>query len=313
MHCVPDYSQLPITNHHLERLNIMHNTSLDRLSPYHVEIPPITESPMLIAAGETFVTYEETLPPEQQSTLLPDIKQHLDLCIPSKQHIKSSEAQRTVASETVKRLDEQATDLIRKIHRMFGHEFYETPDAAENWGFEVKQTTGNILMPKSRTERLDLLDAYILKEESRPEKERFTKPELAMVINLRNELKANLVARRNSRRRRKSSQSTRMTALRKLYDCLRVAASVIIIKHFDQAISPEMGNWGYEVVKRQSTEKEVETAPASNGSDASSTNGTETTSTNGAANSDTTVSADAATNGQVDLDGAVEGVVEASD
>ena len=286
---------------------------MDAPSPFHVDLPNAAENIVVFNCSEDFVTYDQTLPPEKQSPFTSELVDLIDEAAPYLREFKSSEARRVIASEALKQLDVELKSTLDDLSLVIRAKFLKAPSRAEEWGFSIKQSTGNVSYPVARHKRMAVLKSYIEKEESRPEKERFTKPELAMVINLRNELKANLVARRNSRRRRKSSQSTRMTALRKLYDCLRVAASVIIIKHFDHAISPEMGNWGYEVVKRQSTEKEVETAPASNGSDASSTNGTETTSTNGAANSDTTVSADAATNGQVDLDGAVEGVVEASD
>ena len=245
----------------------MYRTILDHLSPYHPQLPSTDDSVGLIAAGEIFVAYEETLPPDQQSPLLPDIRQLLQQCIPSQQAFQASEAQRTIASETVKRLDEQAKTFIRKLHHKLHLELFDTPEAAEQWGFQVKQSTRTILLPQKLPKRLVLLNAYIAKEESRPPEERFTAPDLAEVTRLRDELKTNLAIRRSSRSRRKASYSARAVALKKLYECLRVAGSLIIIKHFDHTITTEMAKWGFEVVKRSAKKKTVGAAPAANGSE----------------------------------------------
>lgn len=234
----------------------MYKTILDHLSPYQPQLPSTEDSAGLIAAGEIFVAYDETLPPAQQSPLLPDIRQLLQQCIPSQKEFQTSEAQRTIASETVKRLDEQAKTVVRKIHRKFHLELFETPEVAEQWGFQVKQSTRNILLPKRLPGRLALLNAYIAKEESRPPEERFTTPDLVEVTRLRDELKANLAVRRSSYGRRKASYSNRAVALKKLYECLRVAGSMIIIKHFDHTITTGMEKWGFEVPKRPAREKD---------------------------------------------------------
>ena len=292
--------------------------TIDTLSPYHVNLPTPNDGPDLINSGESFVTYDETLPPEQQSPLLPEIRELLQQCTPSQNVIITSEAQRTMASEAVKRLDEQATTLIRKIHRMFNHTFFETPEAAEQWGFKVKQSTRNILMPQNRPQRLALLNAYIAKEESRPAEERFTTPDLAEVVALRDDLKANLAIRRNSQNRRKASLTASNDALKALYDCMRTAGAVILIKHFNRTIHQDMTKWGFEVIRRQAKGKDAEAEPAANGTTTTPTNGSEPT-TNGAAtttSAETTTtngaetSAETPTNGSVDLNGTSEVVVE---
>ena len=121
-------------------------------------------------------------------------------------------------------------------------------------------------------------DTYIAKEESRPPEERFTTPDLVEVTRLRDELKTNLAVRRSSRSRRKASYSARAVALKKLYECLRVAGSLIIIKHFDHTITTEMAKWGFEVVtKRPARKKDVEAAPETNGTETPSNTVIETT------------------------------------
>ncbi|MCB0207943.1 MAG: hypothetical protein KDJ52_01360 [Anaerolineae bacterium] len=263
----------------------MYRTILDHFSTYHVLLPSTDNSAELIAVGKTFVAYDETLPLAKQSPFLSDIQRLLQQCVPFHKEFKTSEAQRTIASETAKRLDERAKIVVRKLYRLFNLEFMETPEFAEAWGFRVKQNTGNILMPQTRIERLTLLDSYIAQEESRPPEVRFTTPDLAGIICLRDDLKANLDVCRSSRSRRIGSQVSRSVALKKLYECLRVAGSVIIIKHFDHAISLGMENWGYVVIKRHRQE----------------TRGAETTVSNG---TETPPSVDTATNDRMDRDGA---------
>ena len=287
----------------------MYSIILDPSSPYQVNLPPANKVTKLIAVAENFVAYDETLPPEEQSPLLPDIRQLLELCIPTQNNFKASEAQRTIASEAVKRLDGQIKTIIRKIHHKINSEYIETPEAAEEWGFQVKQGTHRILLPKKRSERLALLNIYIAQEESRPPEERFTTPDLAVVINLYDELKANLAARRSSRSHRKDSYSARSQALKALYDTLRMAGGLIILKKFNRSLTPGLEKWGIEVIKRQTKEKEAAAAPAINGTETSTTNGVQTTTNGRDRSTEATLSAGTTTNGQVDIDNIVEAAV----
>ena len=287
----------------------MYPINLDRSSAFQVNIPTPNQPTKLITSGQNFVAYDETLPPDEQSYLLPDLRQLLQESVPTQNSYKSSEVQRTIASEAVKRLDEQAKALIRKIHYKLHYDYSETPEAAEEWGFEVKQGTGKILLPKKRPDRLALLDTYIAKEESRPPEEQFSKPNLADVIRVRDDLKANLDTRRTSRSRRKDSYAARAETLEALYDTLRMAGGLIVLKKLNRKVTPALEQWGIEVTKRQSKEKDADAAPTTNGTttdDATTTTSAETTTTNGA---ETTPPANTSTNGSVDLNGAAEVVV----
>ena len=69
---------------------------------------------------------------------------------------------------------------------------------------------------------------------------RFTTPDLAEVVALRDDIKANLAIRRSSQNRRKASLTASNDALKALYDCIRAAGTVILIKHFDRTIHQDM-------------------------------------------------------------------------
>lgn len=229
----------------------MHSILLDTRSPYHVRIPYPDQWFDLIEVSQDFVIYDQSLPPEQRCHYTPYIVELLQTCIPLCDAYETSKSQRTIASEGVKRLDEQAVYLTRRIHQMIKSCFYDTPEQAEAWGFQIKQSTQSILLPQNRKERLAMLKKYIAKEESRPAEERFTTPDLATIKQVREDLVANLAARRTKRDQRKSSRAARDKACGQLVDCLRMAAGDVMLRHFGHKISYEMQQWGFEIVERQ--------------------------------------------------------------
>lgn len=229
----------------------MHTILLDANSSYHIRVPSADQWAQLIELGQSFVAYDQSLPSEQQSSYTPYVTKMLETCIPLYETYQTSETQRLIASEAVKRLDEQVIQLTRKIHRIIKGVLFETPEKAEEWGFQVKQTTQSILMPRSRRGRLAMLKKYIAKEESRSAEERFTSPQLDTVIQVQANMMTHLAARRNGRDRRKSSRVARDEAFSKLVDILRLAAGQLMVQHFDHKISFEMQQWGFVVIERQ--------------------------------------------------------------
>ncbi|MCB0181503.1 MAG: hypothetical protein KDI62_24965 [Anaerolineae bacterium] len=245
----------------------MHTIFLDANSPYHVGIPSAEQWPELIDTTQTFVTYDQSLPPERQSPYTRHLIAMLNICVPLYETYESSESQRTIASETVKRLEAQLTRLTRQIHHVIKGALFETPEQAEEWGFQIRQSSQTILMPRSTKERLALLKKYIAQEESRPAAERFTIPNLETVKRLHADLITHRATRRSSRDRRKSSRAARDEAFAQLVDWLRMAAGHLMLDHFNHKISFEMQQWGYIVIERQSgrngrsEESSVEPAP----------------------------------------------------
>ena len=254
----------------------MYHIILDSPSPYLVNIPTPNQPTKLITAGQNFVAYDETLPPEEQSYLLPVLRQHLQECVPSQNSFKSSEAKRTIASEAVKRLDEQAKVIIRKIHRKIDLEYMETPEAAEEWGFQVKQSTRNILMPRTRPQRLALLNAYIAKEESQPEKERFRVPKLAQAIELRDMLTANTLAYQTGQTQKENSFEAIKALTFELCECLQGAGIHLLGVDYYFKPTTQLQNWGYDVTlkRKSSTAKDTdEEAAPDSPADTTTTNG----------------------------------------
>lgn len=103
-----------------------------------------------------------------------------------------------------------------------------------------------------------VLNRYISKEQSRPEEERFATPDLARLIEVREQLLANRKLTSANRKQRKSSRIARDEAFRRLRETLRMAAGNIIILQFDHTITPDLQKWGFEVVERSSKPDENE-------------------------------------------------------
>lgn len=238
----------------------MFTAILDANSPFHAGLPENDQPDKLATVGETFLAYDRTLPLEQQSPFKDDIAQLLQDCSPQQDEFKQSEAQRTIASENLKRHEEQAYRFLQRIHLNLKSYLYETPEEAEEWGFEVKQSTRNIMMP-SKKDRLKVLSRYIAKEEGRPEAERFTTPDLAAIIEVRDQLQERKKRIHSSHVQRKSSRVARDATLQALKDTLRAAGTVIIVKNLGRVISPELGKWGYEVYERSSRPDNPNDAP----------------------------------------------------
>lgn len=241
--------------------------ALDTRSRYHVIVPEAEQQTELIRLGSAFITYDQTLPPSQQSPLAPRIAALLKECVPHQQQFYHNEAERSIASDNAKRFEAEAYDYLKLIQQHLKVLFWRSPAEAGAWGFAVKQSTGNILFPKSRRKQLQLLKRYIAQEQSRPPAERFTTPDLTTLIELRDNIVANREIAHFSRADRKHSRIARDSALQRLKELLRVAAAVIVVTHFEHTISFELQHWGFEVRERRPKgEPQAEvTAPTPNG------------------------------------------------
>lgn len=159
--------------------------------------------------------------------------------------------------------------------------YEDDPSDATHWGFKMKAKTRNVLRPQDAPERLALLNAYIAKEESQPEKERFRVPKLAQVIELRDMLTANTLAYQTGLTQKENSFEAIKALTFELCECLQGAGIHLLGVDYYFKPTAQLQNWGYDIsVKRKSSgAKDTEEEASS-----------ETASTNGAA--DATVEGD---------------------
>ncbi len=88
----------------------------------------------------------------------------------------AGKAERTVAAETMKRLETEAHGLARQVKGLIIALYPARPGGLKAWGLTFRQGTERILLPTNRAERLAFLARYIAQEEGRPEAERFRVP-----------------------------------------------------------------------------------------------------------------------------------------
>ncbi|HMQ54589.1 MAG TPA: hypothetical protein PKE64_22175 [Anaerolineae bacterium] len=221
---------------------------LDATSAYNVRMPRIHQQREIIELTRKFVTYERTRPHEEQTPLTNRLAALLEEAMPYYEHRESGELQRTTASEAVKRLDEESKLFTHQIWTTMNFFFKGTPERAKAWGFEIRQSTRQILKPKSRTDRLALLTRYAAREESLPEHERFSVPELNEVKRVRDELARNLSDRNAGRTQREVSIIRAEALADKMYNHLQYAAVYLLAEEFEYTITPDLEHWGFDVV-----------------------------------------------------------------
>ncbi|MCB0163353.1 MAG: hypothetical protein KDI79_03940 [Anaerolineae bacterium] len=252
----------------------------DTKSDYTVRLPNQNKRYDIFSTGKAFVTYDQTRPIEDQlpfTVWIADLLQEAAIC---EQQSREGEEQRAVASEEVKEAYQRLRKLVRIMRKTLDATFPETPTKAKGWGFKVKQSSAKITLPQTPEEHLNVTDAYIAKELSRPEEQRFTSPKLNEVINVRNAMAEKLALRDAGQNQREVAIVRANAIAAELYDHLQGAASFLMSFRYKNVITPELQNWGYVVVTRRSAGQNGDDKTTDNGS----TNGTAAngTTTNGA-------------------------------
>ena len=243
-------------------------------SPYEITFLKPDQRSEVFGQGQTFVAYEQTRPVEQQTPLTPRIISLLDRLNTAYEQNREADRQRVIASEKLKQLNKQAVSTVNKMWKSVTAKYQDNPSEATRWGFKIRPSTRNVLRPKKRPARLALLNAYIAKEESRPEAERFPIPALAEVIELRDSLTANTLAYQSGQNEQENSFEAIRALTAELCECLQGAGIHVLGFDYHFKLSTQLQNWGYDISlkRRSSKESEPESAEAT-ADDATTTNG----------------------------------------
>lgn len=226
----------------------MYQIRIDATSPYNLRLPRDYQPQEIVGLAQKFVAYESTRAEVQRTPLTHRLATLLDEVTPCYQERDSGERQRTAASEAVKRLDHEAKTLINHLWNMMNYLFKATPEQAQAWGFEVRQVTGRIIRPQSRPKRLDLLTSYVAYEESRPDHQRFSLPDLAEVRRVRDGLAGNLSARDAGRTQREVCLIAGEALTNQMLNHLQAAVVHLLAVEYGYKLSPDLEKWGFEVV-----------------------------------------------------------------
>ncbi len=237
----------------------------DTLGTHDVKYPLPRQSPKIFTLCTAFLAKEDSLSASARTVYTEDIRDLLTQSGAALDQQASGESQRALSSEEIKALDKQSVALIKKIHRTMLYEFAETPAEATQWGFDISQTgrrKGTILMPDGRAAIVAVLDRYAKTEKARPAAERFKSPTLAEVQAVVDGLSTNVNTRGTGKSQRVAATQQTLNAAARLLDLLQAAAVQIVVKQFNGKVTPELGEWGFEVVARPSAPKVIKPKPA---------------------------------------------------
>ena len=228
----------------------MLRVQFDTKSNYSVRLP--TTKRKLYKLAVDYVTYEKGLPVAEQTSFTADITHLVEEVDPLFHQQQAGEAQRVQASESLKKYEQEAHDLVRQLQGLMQVYFPHKPEAATQWGFQIRQSgprPGTVLMPQSREALLTLLNTYIEAETERPEGERFPVPTLETVTGIRDGLAGALQERQAAQAQREASVALTNELRQKLNDYLQAALVYLVVKRFDQKVTPELQAWGFDVVE----------------------------------------------------------------
>ena len=266
---------------------------IDPRSPYDINFVGTRDRPEIMGLGRKFVAQEQTLPVEEQTTHTPRIINLLEQLIIADTNRIEAERQRSMAADELQRIEKQIPSLIKQMWKAVTLHYPDQPSMATNWGFKMKGSTRNVLLPKTRAERRATLAAYIKYEESRPEAERFSVPDLNQIVTIQDEWEYNLARREKAVNQRETNVNAgnEMTYLLALY--LQAGAIHILGERFAFKVSPEMQNWGFDVSLKRTGSANGST---SNGAEAPASS-TEEPTTNGSGTVEGTLEAAVDVNG----------------
>lgn len=244
----------------------------DPQSPYQLNFVNPRRRSQVLALAQKYVAYEQTLPAEQQTPHTSKIIDLLQQLTTAHNNRLEAERQRSIASDELKRIEKQVPSLIKQLWKTVTVHHPDQPSTATNWGFKMKGSTRNVLLPKTRNERRATLATYIKREESRSEAERFRVPDLAEVIKVRDAWEYNLAMREKATNQRESNVEACNELTQRLSLYLQAACIYLLAETFDFKLSNKLQNWGFNVVLKRSesstsfvSEAEAATTTTTNG------------------------------------------------
>ncbi|HRV91622.1 MAG TPA: hypothetical protein P5526_05630 [Anaerolineae bacterium] len=278
----------------------MVTTKYDTTSKLHLNFPDRDRPADTVNSSRALIKYEQSLPSEEQLRHTPYMAALVTDWDAADAKRLDGEVQRAEAAEAIERLDREMIEVVRTIRKIIDAAFPTNPSRAKAWGFEAKKSTKNILLPQTRKEHLNLLDKYIAKEQSRPEEERFTSPNLADVIRVRDDLRQQLDIRAAGQNQREEAVVTCNQIAADLYNFLQSAATDLLTFKFKFKLTVELQKWGYDVSPRRTASAEEEAEAVA---DASAETGTASEPAPAASTSEAPPTNGAYTNGSPSEDG----------
>ncbi len=221
--------------------------------PLRLNLPRADQKQAVLELAQAFVAFETSRAEADRTPFTARIETAVTEAIASQETAQDQEAARKAASEALKRTQRTAKRTLQQMRSLLAGHFADTPEQAQAWGFMVRQTgrsAGQILMPQDRAEMITCLNEYISTETARPEAERFSKPPLADLVILRDNLVQQQQSRNAARQSRLQENGRLETLSSQLSEDLRMALGYLMLVEFDGEPNRNLAQWGFEVVSR---------------------------------------------------------------
>ena len=264
----------------------------DTTSDLHLIYPDKDRPADIVQTAQAFIRYEQRRPLQAQLPHTPILIDLLRQWADNDQKRTDGETQRAVAAEQVQQFDQAVIDMVRHARKTLDAAFPTNPAKAKAWGFEAKQSTQNILLPRTRDDHLRVLGHYIAREQSRPAAERFRSPDLSEAIRVHEALRRQIALRQAGQNQREAAVAASYVIGVKMHYYLQAAVTHLLAFKFDFIVTVELQKWGFNVVSRRATTGKgedaatadtstaapstPEPAPAASAPEAASTNGVTT-------------------------------------
>jgi len=223
------------------------------VSPTNHKVNWPTKDPDILASVQQYLTYEISLPAQQQLAGLSAtvLQAQLNLVLAADLAAKTAEETRAYQAnllaneiDAVKPKIAQATLTLKSQH--FG-----TEAILEQWDY--KTTIGqdgkiNVRQPSTPKDILAFMPKYVAKETTLAVGEQISTPSLAEMTAHNTAIQAAVTARDAAQAQREAAIDTRGREARKLLYLYQLACGMRVMLTYNGLITNDLENWGFQVV-----------------------------------------------------------------
>lgn len=215
----------------------------------------------IIANGVAYVAKESSVAVGQQiaAPTLASVQAALAAAQAEHSAALNGEAIRATAAEEYRQTMATAKNKLKVALLRLKNKYITNLAQLEAWGVETVVGSDGIRVrqPRTETEWVNLLKAYVAKEGSLTAPEQITDPTLAEMTDLNDTVQETLATRKAGKDQRETAVQTRSENAEHLNRLLQAAAVVLVATRYNGRITNDLQQWGYDVVE--------DVAPAKNG------------------------------------------------
>lgn len=207
----------------------------------------------IIANGVAYVAKESSLPVGQQITAptLASVQAALAAAQAEHSAALSGEAIRAAAAEEYRQAMITAKSKLQVALLRLKNKYINNLAQLEAWGVATVAGSNGIRVrqPRTESEWVGFLKAYVTKESSLTAPEQITDPALAEMSDLNDTVQETLATRKAGKDQRETAVQTRTENAEQLNMLLQTAAIVLVATRYNGRVTNDLQQWGYDVVE----------------------------------------------------------------